>query len=481
MSRSPTTYRVKVTSEVVHTLKPWFLSLTVDTSVLIGGRWWGSSKGTKEGLAKDRTPPLDLDNPELARWAQALAPATLRIGGTEADRILYGFQNDGAPGRLPVDPNTFVLKGKRWKALNQWAADRGFQVLFTVAAGPETRDADGHWDSTGTERLLRNTTRKGYPVVAWEFGNEVNAFPFLYGWERAVTRRQYLKDFARFSHLVRTLAPGTRALGPASAIWPLIGEPNPFLAALGRSPAASFLDALSFHYYPQQSSRGRVAVRRAQQNTLLNARTLDGALRWVRHARRALSHGPAATAPLWITEMGHALYGGEAGISDTWLSTPWWLDQLGLLAHAGVESVFRQSLVGGDYGLLDPTDFSPRPDYFASLLWKNCMGPHVFAQPEIQGPNRLLRAWHHGQEEGRQCLLLINLQKSREAAVELKEQPLGVRILEPQGAKNSRSVLLNGVPLRGPEGLQLALAREPGPVPLGPVRIPPLGCAFVSL
>ncbi len=176
---------------------------------------------------------------------------------------------------------------------------------------------------------------------------------------------------------------------------------------------AAFLDVMSFHYYPQQSSRGRVAVRRAKEATLLNARNLDGALRWVRHGRQSLSRGAAASAPLWITEAGHALYGGEPGMSDTWLSTPWWLDQLGLLAHAGVEAVFRQSLVGGDYGLLNPGDFSPRPDYFASLLWKTRMGPLVLGKPGVEGPDRRLRAWHHGREDGSSTVLLVNLHRRR--------------------------------------------------------------------
>jgi len=475
-----TKYTVTPDWRPVRTLAPWFLSLTIDTSVLIGGRWWGESRGTKEGLSRDRVAPLDLKNSALARWASALAPAILRVGGTEADRIRYGFRHDG-PDLPDGTRETFVLTGKLWEKLNLWAADRGFQVLFTVSAGPESRDAAGLWDSRDAERLIRNTVRKGYPVVGWEFGNEVNAYPFLYGWKRSVTNRRYLEDFAVFADLVRRLAPGTKTVGPASAIWPLVGEPNPLLPALGRSPAAAFLDVMSFHFYPQQSSRGRVAVRRAKEATLLNARNLDGVLRWIRHGRKSLSRGRAANAPLWITEAGHALYGGEPGISDTWLSTPWWLDQLGLLAHAGVEAVFRQSLVGGDYGLLDPQDFSPRPDYFASLLWKTRMGSLVFAKPRVEGSDRRLRAWHHGRPDGTSCLLLVNLHRRRWASVTLAADTRGVLILEPEGSLNSGTAVLNGVPLRKENGLETIRAAGAGPVVRGTVDLPPLGCAFVEL
>ncbi|MGA2612961.1 MAG: hypothetical protein ABSG38_05870 [Spirochaetia bacterium] len=40
--------------------------------------------------------------------------------------------------------------------------------------------------------------------------------------------------------------------------------------------------------------------------------------------------------------------------------------------------MFRQSLVGSDYGLLDQNSFAPRPDYYASFLWKRLMGNRVF-------------------------------------------------------------------------------------------------------
>jgi len=472
-------YRVQVQPEVAHQQDPRFLSLTIDTSVLIGGRWWGDSRGTKEGLSRDRVAPLDLDNPLLASWAAHLAPAMIRVGGTEADRIQYGFWHEEGAGEPPKTNAGFVLKGKLWEQFNDWSARAGFQVLFTVSAGPEARNADGQWNPEGAERLIRKTVRKGYPVVAWEFGNEVNAYPFLYGLKRSVTARQYLADFAVFADLVRREAPGTATVGPSSAIWPLIGEPNPLIPALGRSPVAAFLDVLSFHYYPQQSNRGRVAVRRAKETTLLNSRVLNGALRWVRHARRALAPGAAARAPLWITEAGHALYGGQAGISDTWLSTPWWLDQLGLLSHAGVGAVFRQSLIGGDYGLL-AGDFSPRPDYFASLLWKSRMGPLVHRQPQVTGPDKRLRAWHHSWPDGRTCVLLVNLHRHRSARVELNLPSVRVDHLGPEYSRTSQRARLNGILLEGEAGVAAIHAREGATPFTGALYLPPLGCAFVE-
>ena len=464
--------------EVLHRQDPEFVSLTLDTSVVLGGHWWGPTKGTSQGLSRDRTAPLDLSQPDLSRWAEALAPAMLRMGGTEADRILYGFAREGPPEPAPVGA-VLVLKGKRWDEFNRWAAARGFSVLFTVSAGPEVRDADGRWTSAGAERLLRKTVRKGYPVVAWEFGNEVNAYPFLFGLRHAVSPRQYLADFARFADLVRRLAPGTRTVGPASAIWPLVGEPNPLIPALGRSPVSAFLDVLSFHYYPQQSDRGRVAVRRAGETNLLNPRALDGSLRWLRHARRSLQRGSAATAPIWLTELGHALYGGQAGVSDTWLSTPWWLDQLGLLSHAGVGALFRQSLVGGDYGLLDPATWQPRPDYWATVAWKRLMGPLVHAKPLVRGPDRRLRVWHHAWPDGRSCLVVVNLSRKARARITVEGGVTSWDVLSPAGSWTSREATWNGALLSSLADL-VRFGDRTGPAP-SLLELGPLSCAFAEL
>jgi heparanase 1 len=472
---------------IVRTIGPGFLSFTIDTSLIIGGRWWGQSRGLEEGLSKDRVEPLDLADPILALRTAALAPALLRVGGTEADRLHYGFDK-GAP-HSPGD-GPFVLRKKLWKDLCSFAHGNGLELLFTLAAGPETRNAWGDWDPRDAIRLMDYTRRKGLPVVAWELGNEVNAYPFLYGWRRGVSSRRYAREFARFAALVREHHPGALAVGPSSAFWPLVGEPHPLLPALCRSPAAAELGALSFHYYPQQSSRGRIAVRRAKEGTMLNARALDGAARWVRNVLKSRNAGPGRSAPLWVTETGHALYGGQPGLSDSWLSTPWWLDQLALMAYEGVDRVFRQSLVGGAYGLLDEATLEPRPDYHASFLWKKLIGASVFDRPDVRGPDRSLRAWCHGGKEGGRCLLLINLNRQSSVSVTL-DQPSGRRlILEPEGGALSPRMKLNGVLVDrhleehwGTEAAErlYSLSSPPREAEARRLVLPPLACAFVEI
>ncbi|AEJ18243.1 glycoside hydrolase family protein [Gracilinema caldarium] len=451
----------------VRFLHPHFLSYTIDISLILGGHWWGSSKKMHQGVASDRVQALDLLNPRLIDFTRQLGPAMIRIGGTEADRLFY------KPGEKLIQKlyspllsdniqrkqsHEYQLTKELWQTIHQFLDETGMELLFTISAGLADRDTDGKWIETNAQKLLAYTAKKGYKVAAWEFGNEINGFPFIYGWKHRVKPAQYIRDFARFGHLVKGLTPDSLIVGPASAVWPVIGEPYPITRALCKSPSVVFLDALSWHYYPQQSSRGRVATKRAKSYGLLNPRELNQILRWntrmLNHIQRANTIRPLLQSTQnWVTETGHALYGGEPGLSDTFASALWWLDELGLLARHGVDRVFRQSLIGSNYGLLDETTLQLRPDYYASFLWERLMGNAVFVPRIISSTSSKLRLYVHRDEDMRTSLLLINIDRTHAARLEIDLTgyvPLhGVDqyLLQGQGGLLSPTVLLNGISL----------------------------------
>jgi len=457
-----------------------FLSLTIDTSLLLGGHWWGPTKGVRHGVAGDKTEPLNLSDARLRTYAKALSPAMLRIGGTEADRMCYRMGKKSAPTsdsqRFPIPQSVqvsrqfqelpgegrglfheFVLRKGLWRRLHDFIADSGFSLLFTLSAGPADRNADGAWVEENARRLIMWTLRKKLPVAALELGNEVNAFPFIHGIKSRVSGKRYAEDFERLGRMARRLDPSIVLVGPASAVWPGIGEPNPIMRVLCASPAAMYLDAVSWHWYPQQSSFGRVATRRVNEGNMLNARCLDEVVR--RKARIDTSIAHAASRRLtgkqpenWVTETAHALYGGEPGLSDTFVSTLWWLDELGLLASLGVSKVFRQSLVGARYGLLDGDSMDPRPDYFASFLWKKLMGRQVLTLPPENPAGSKLRIYAHADKAGQtaaRTILAINTSRkstfvlSTEGAA--KKNRMDRYLLQGDGSFASRTLLVNGV------------------------------------
>jgi heparanase 1 len=372
----------------------------------------------------------------------------LRIGGTEADRVGYRIAKKGRKGEQAskAEPEAtpdreLILKKKLWKRINAFAQEAGFGILFVVSTGPLDRDRSGSWMACNARKLIEYTVRKGFPVLAWELGNEVNGYLFTQGFRNRVSAARYVEDFGVFSRLVRELHPGSLAVGPASSVWPVIGEPNPIIPALGKSLSMAQSDVISWHYYPQQSSRGMLANRRASERMLLDPRRLDS----VRKLSRAIAKA-ARGRQVWMTESGHALYGGEKGLSDTYLSSLWWLDELGLLAREGVSRVFRQSLVGADYGLLDQSTFAPRPDYYASFLWKKLMGRVVFAGPSVEGPDRRIRAYYHSsaKKQGSGCLLVVSLRNSP-SRIFLPAPIIERYVVEPLDGLRSTRMMLNGV------------------------------------
>lgn len=436
-------------------LHPEYLSFTIDTSLVMGGHWWGTTKKMTMGVASDTVDRLNLADKRLIHLAGFLSPAMLRIGGTEADRLYY------KPGKknLKASPDfhEYVLKKGLWSRIHSLKKKAGFSLLFTVSAGLADRDAAGTWLEKNAETFIAWSVRTRYRVEAWEFGNEINGFPFIHGLRNRVTALQYSRDFAKFGSLVRTLDPQSRVIGPASAVWPKIGEPNPIMPRLCKSPAAVFLDALSWHWYPQQFSRGRIATRRAKPFSLLSARTADSVLPRIRKVRSLLrvadtSRLSGTPCEQWITETGHALYGGEPGLSDTFASTLWWLDALGLFAREGVSRVFRQSLVGSDYGLLDEKSFDPRPDYFASFIWKKEIGNRVY-HLDLAKRRLPLRIYLHGSddENGRQYqLLLINFSRKKAGKLRFAAHgrdhliPVRKLLLAGESGIHSKTLTVNG-------------------------------------
>ena len=83
----------------------------------------------------------------------------------------------------------------------------------------------------------------------------------------------------------------------------------------------------------------------------------------------------------------------------------------------------RQTLLGGNYGLLDSQrDFEPNPDYYALMLWRQLMGARVLlVVPDVSHPH--LRAYAQCTHKsmgmrGDVTLLLLNLHPNKTVGVD---------------------------------------------------------------
>ena len=464
-----------------------FLSVAIDTSQLLGGRWWSASGRVEVGRGTERVAPLDLAQPGLSALARALAPAYLRIGGTEADRVHYDF---GAGAQeTPHGDDELVLDPARWDALEAFAAGAGLDTYFTVNAGPGSRGSEGEWLRASAEGLLAHARQRAQRVAVWELGNEVNAYWFQHGLHQQPSGAQYAADLLAFRALVKDYFPESLVAGPAVAYFPLLGDPMPdrigFLpAALQRGGRA--LDILSWHFYPQQSRRCPVATRRAQPGQLLTPVELDELGRWSKQVDE-LRERWAPHAELWLGETGSAQCGGEPGLSDRFASGLWWLDELGSAARGGQAVVIRQALVGSDYGLIDPHSLEPRPDYYNSLAWKRWMGSRVLGL-ELGPGNPALRLYAHcsAREHDRAVLLALNVDPQHPAAFQLAGRVDALTRFDFSApALDSTALFLNGQRLalvQSAHGLALPdVAGRSVADPAAPIWLPAASYSFFEL
>ena len=193
----------------------------------------------------------------------------------------------------------------------------------------------------------------------------------------------FARDFAVFRRFVKATAPGMRILGPGSVGEgiALTGTAMPGLLKtsdlLAATPRPVF-DVFSYHFY------GAVSMRCASLGAGMNGTTPDAALSedWlartgtVQAFYAALRDQDAPGTPMWLTETADAACGGNPW-AVTFVDSFRYLEQLGRLARRGVETVFHNTLAASEYGLIDQQMLTPRPNYWAAVLWHRLMGPTV--------------------------------------------------------------------------------------------------------
>lgn len=121
------------------------------------------------------------------------------------------------------------------------------------------------------------------------------------------------------------------------------------------------------------------------------------------------SAGTSAVA--WVGEAGGAYNSGHHLVTDAFVFSFWYLDQLGMSSKYDTKSYCRQTLVGGNYGLLNTSTFEPNPDYYSALLWHRLMGTKVLSTA-FNGTNKIRGYAHCAKNSEGITLLLINLDGS---------------------------------------------------------------------
>jgi heparanase 1 len=124
--------------------------------------------------------------------------------------------------------------------------------------------------------------------------------------------------------------------------------------------------------------------------------------------------------PVWNGESALEGDSGADGLTNTFVSSLWYANEMGLYAASGVGLVSRQTLVGGDYELVNKTTFRPNPDYYLLLAWRAVMGAGVL-NATSSDPTAPVRAYSHCAKgsDGGVSTVLINFSLNASFAVSL--------------------------------------------------------------
>jgi heparanase 1 len=407
-----------------------FASYNIEMAEVTGGSFWkpyganpkptqaakpvepGSAPAGMDPNMYQYRPPLDLSNPRLRKLAAALSPAYIRVSGTWANTAY--FADSGNP--LAKAPAGFssVLTQREWKGVIDFVHAVNGELVTSFATGAGTRNSQGVWTPKEAERWLAFTKSAGGQIAAAEFMNEPT-YAAMGGAPKGYDASMYSRDIAAFGPWLKRNSPTTVFLGPGS-----VGE-GPFGIEMGgmlhtedlMKATGPVFDVFSYHLYAAASERC-ASMGEKTQTTAQAALTPEWLSRpekidaFYAGLRDRFEQGKS----LWITETADAACGGNPWASS-FLDTFRYLVEHAGLARRGVKVIMHNTLAASDYGLLDPSTFEPRPNYWATLLWRKLMGttvldPHIRATPNVYSYAHCLAG-----RPGGVAVLVINADRQR--------------------------------------------------------------------
>ncbi|KAK4265286.1 hypothetical protein QN277_026355 [Acacia crassicarpa] len=360
---------------------------------------------------------LDLNNKILLNAVKAFSPLKIRLGGSLQDKVIYDTPDNRQPCTHFIQ-NPSVIFGftqgclpmPRWDELNSFFKKSGAKIIFGLNAlqgrSLNSNPAKGPWNYTNSESFIRYTVSKKYTIHGWELGNELSGR----GVGIAVPADQYATDTAALRGIVerayKDIEPKPLVIAPGGFFD--AGWFNEFITKSGKS-----LDVVTHHIYNLGPGVDDNLIEK-----ILNPSYLDGEASTFSGLKDVLrSSGTSATA--WVGEAGGAYNSGHHLVSDSFVYSFWYLDQMGMSASYNTKTYCRQSLIGGNYGLLNTTNFIPNPDYYSALLWHRLMGRQVLSTSFLG--TKYIRAYAHCAKQSKGItILLMNLNSTAvEAEVSL--------------------------------------------------------------
>jgi hypothetical protein len=424
-------------------------------------------------------PPIDLTHARLRKLAAALGPAYMRVSGTWANTTYFQNSDETVPGAAPPGFKG-ILTRRQWKGVVDFSHAVNAKIVTSFAISAGTRHATGVWTPKQAREFLAYTESIGGSIAAAEFMNEPTVAT-LGGAPPGYDAAAYARDLAAFRPFVKQVAPGMAILGPGS-----VGEGGSLpLPAVGVLKSEDLLqatgpvfDVFSYHFYGAVSKRcaglspvgGTTAAAALSEEWLSRTGRIEA---FYAGLRDKFEPGKA----LWLTETADAACGGNPW-SSTFLDSFRYLNQNGSLAQRGVQVIAHNTLASSDYGLLDENTLTPRPNYWAALLWRKFMGATVLNPGPSPAGSLHLYAHCLRDVPGGVALLVINAHRAASRSLVLPTEADRYS-LTAQNLEEKR-VLLNGneLSLSANDDLPLLAGL---PTPPGRLTFAPASITFLTI
>nr|POF23814.1 heparanase-like protein 3 [Quercus suber] len=301
----------------------------------------------------------------------------------------------------------------RWDELNNFFKKAGAVVVFGLnelrgkTINPQGF-AEGAWNSSNAESLMRYTVNQGFTIQGWELGNELSGN----GIGAKVSADQYASDINTLQDTVQNIYAGFDVkpvvMGPGGFF-----EENWFREFLQKTTKS--LQVVTHHIYNLGPGSSDNLI-----DKILDPSFLDSVSQKYSRLQSILKNS-GTQAVAWIGEAGGAYNSGHNLVTNTFVFSFWYLDQLGMASSFDTKTYCRQTLVGGNYGLLDTNTFVPNPDYYSALLWHRLMGNDVLST-NFSGTNKVRAYAHCSKKTQGITLLLINLDGSASVQVRVSAE-----------------------------------------------------------
>ncbi|KAK4391541.1 Heparanase-like protein 3 [Sesamum angolense] len=306
---------------------------------------------------------LDLKNSVFLNAVKAFSPLKIRLGGTLQDKVIYQTEDKPEPC-IPFAKNSSQMFGftggclplVRWDELNSFFNQSGALVIFGLnalkgKAIQPNNTATGPWDSSNAASLIRYTVKRGYNIYAWELGNELSGTGIGVG----IDVNTYASDTIVLHDLIYDIYKEVNAKPQIIAPGGFF-DPGWFQQFLAKTVGS--LNVITHHIYNLGPGSDEHLIDR-----ILNPTVLDNGGDVFRNLHNVIRTS-ANSATAWVGEAGGAYNSGRNGVTNAFVFSFWYLDQLGLASTYDTKTYCRQTLIGGNYGLLNTTTFAPNPDYY---------------------------------------------------------------------------------------------------------------------